>query len=473
MMAPTMNVASVAMGTRFMFEGSRVLSPSFIKGLLALSLFAFTGSSVIAAGTTELFFEIQETYQDSLSVSGDEHGLITSVSPSISYSRQSRKSSIDIDYSLDAIFYHGLSDPDRENHNFNLLSQLTHEPEVWNTTIRGNVSRANTDADGLQITNPLLSSANTRELRTLGVTSFFQAKPTRETRFSLDAGANLAGFEDDESTEGVNVGFSVDNFNSQAKTNWHFSARSQQSSVGDNDQQVDNIGLQLGYRMSTKMEVFIDTSLTRTEFPDDESEAVLAGIEYRPNRSTYLRLGAGQRDNADSYELSLSRKLRHVRLTADYKEEIQSPRNLALENFVNPQEFQTSFLDLSIAPVLQKRTDIGLEVQGERSQFGLKLFHSLRESLGTNAVIDEEQYGFRINASRKLSRQSNLQASWTVQETSSTEENTLYDFNATYARQLARNLDFNIGAHSTLQKSSLITNEYKQYSLTFSLRKQF
>jgi hypothetical protein len=318
----------------------------------------------------------------------------------------------------------------------------------------------------------LLTSSNTQELRTLNLTTSYQGKLASVASYNLDLGANLADFRQAQSTEGVNAGFSIAALRSVAGLDWSVSIKTQQLSTGSQERNIDDAALRFGYPYDARWRLFADLTLTRTDAPKDESESALVGVDYRFSRQTGIRLGAGERDGGESYSLDIDHRSRQISFTARYQEEIITPRDQSLRTLDDSEKVRTSFQDLSIVPVLQQRTDVGLVIDGRRSQITVKLFNSRQKDRsipGSSQTFRGGALGFR----RTLSRHSDVSATFLTQTTDQTVSNRLMDLNLVFSRALTKDLNFETGLRSVKQESDLATSRYEQRSIFASVRKKF
>jgi hypothetical protein len=430
------------------------------------------GSALASSGALTLLVSATETFLENDSQALNDSGHITKLSPGLNYLREGRNSAIDINYRLNAISYHGLSEPNRETHDLDLSTKFTHKPGQWSSQIRGGITQANLDPNGLQVVDPLLTSTNTEELRTLNMSTLFQGKIAKVGTYNFNLGANIADFKQAQSTEGLNAGFSIASFRTGVGLDWAASLKTQQSTSGSRERNIDDAALNFGYPFNEHWRLFTDLTRTKTDVPKDESDSAILGVDYRAGRMTGIRFGAGQRDSNDTYFLNVDHRTRHISLSTRYSEEIIAPRSQSLKTLNQQEAVQTSFQDLSIAPVLQQRADLGVVIEGKKSSVSFRMFDS-RQKDRANVVPTQVSRGIDVGFSRTLSLQSELSLTLLEQETEQTRSNRLTDLSIGYARTLAKSLDFNTGMRFARQKSDASSLRYEQRSIFASIKKQF
>ena len=156
-----------------------MLMPLFNRSRLfaipALMLIGLT--SAYSQGQLTPTLSLEESFVTNKTATVDESGRATTISPGISYQATGAKTNISIDYSLNAIYYHDLSQQDREDHSLQLTSDFDHIPDRWNTSITSSIKQANVSSDGPQSSNPIFQSDNSEQLITFGITSNAQESP--------------------------------------------------------------------------------------------------------------------------------------------------------------------------------------------------------------------------------------------------------------------------------------------------------
>ncbi len=422
-------------------------------------------------GKLQSYVSVKGSFLETKAQTGNDSGAITTITPGVSWQRQGTGSVIDLNYSLDALFYHGLEQQNTEHHNLGLLADFTHKPGVWDTQLRGSIRRTNISADGIQILDPILQSDNTSELKTLAVTSNYQGHIADTLNYSSSISVDSADRENSPASVGAGINLSLDNYRSSSPFTWLTSMNSRHSHVEVNDMRVDRLSFNLRYRINAKLYSFIDLSNTKTSDDSYSSDSGLVGIDWSPLRETNVRLGVGRRDNVDSYSMNLSHKNRRMLLTASYSEDVITPRDDEIIRLNQDEALLNTFVDFSIQPVLQKRGDLALTWNGKRSIITLSIFNSMRGS--TDASLDEKISGERINISRTLSRMSSLSLSLLHQKTQVSNQNEVNDWSLSYQRQLGKKLNFTSSLRDTTQKSDIDANEYDQLELNVALSAQF
>lgn len=410
---------------------------------------------------------LEESFVNNKTATLDESGRATTISPGISYQATGAKTNLSIDYSLNAIYYDGLSQQDRVDHSLLLKSGFDHIPNRWNTSITGTIKQANVSSDGVQSINPIFQSNNSQELRTFGIGSNLKGKLTSQIDYQSGINLDYADFENSENTDsaGINLGLSS---NTQNKFSWDTSANSNRTRSASAESKIDTVRINLNYRFNRHYSSFLsaDKSHTDNDFLNDVNTNI--GIVWTPDRNTSLRLGVGERGNNTSYQLASSLKTRHVTYKLDYDESITTPSALLINDAGNPQNLSAINQTLSITPVLVKKGTIGMTVNGKRTDITFSYFQQTTTQ-NENNVGREIKEGLSINANRTLSDVSSAQITLSRQKTETTQENTIDDASLSYNRRLSKSMDTSASLRATEQKSNIVANESRQDEISFRL----
>ncbi len=438
-------------------------------GLLAgMALFSALQGHNAWAIETALNLSLQQAFLKNDFSASKESGQATTVSPGFTLSKPEGKLQFDVNYRLDAIIYQGLTESDREDHTLNLSSRLIHDPSTWYSELKSGISRFNVNPDGIQSVNPLLDTPNSRDLQSLDFTTYYNSRLSRDMRLVMDLGVNRTDFEQAPPTDGAEVGISISKNAGWRTLDWSASVRSQENRVSPQRLRIDDLGLAVGYGWSRTMRTFGEFSKTETSGLSTESDSALLGVEFRPSTRFLLKIAAGERDNGDSYALDIQHSHRHMNLFVGYDEQLMSPRAQTLADLSNPDAFQASFLDLSISPVLQKRADVGVTVQGRRSVLSITWFDSTREQPGAVNTRNHQQGG-NVSFSRQLSARSSVDVSLGRQKTRQTEKNRLDDFSLSWNKQMSKFVNLQAQLRHTEQVSDNPRSAYEQRSVYFSV----
>jgi predicted porin len=316
----------------------------------------------------------------------------------------------------------------------------------------------------------LTDSADSRDLRSLSLSTFFEHQVTQSTHLALDAGLNRIDYEQSPSTDGAEIGAKIAKEAAWQALDWAASLRRRENQVSSNKVIIDDINLDLGYGWTRKLRTFGVVSHTEASVSNIDSDSFLLGLEYTPGKRTRLKIAVGERDHNESYALDIEYGQRHVKLTVGYDEKLQTPRQQTLQDLNNADAFHTTFRDLSISPSLQKRTDLGINIQGKRSDFRVTWFDSSREELGGLAGFRTRQQGVSLGVSRQIGSRAKVDLNLLHQETRQNEENRLDDVSLAWSKQLSRSIFTEIRLRQSEQESSNIQNNYLQRSITVSIR---
>jgi len=439
-------------------------------GLLAgVALFSALQGHNAWAVETEFSLSLQQAFLENNFSTSKESGQATTVSPGFMLSKPEGKLQFDINYRLDAILYQGLTESDREDHNLNLSSRLIHSPSTWYSELNSTISRFNVNPDGIQSINPLLDTPNSRDLQSLDFTTYYNSRLSREILLAMDLGVNRTDFERAAPTDGAAAGISVSKNVGWRSIDWSASIRSQENRVSSSRLRIDDLGLTVGYGWSRSLRTFGEFSRTETSGFNTESDSALLGVEYRPSTRFLLKIAAGERDGGESYALDIQHTHRHVNFFVGYDEQLLTPREQTLADLNNPDVFQASFQDLSISPVLQKRADMGVTVQGQRSVLSITWFDSTRDQPGAINTRNHQQGG-NVSFSRQLSSRSSVDISLGRQKTRQTENNQLDDVSLSWNKQMSKSINLQAQLRHTEQASDNSLSAYEQRSLYLSVQ---
>jgi hypothetical protein len=462
MMQPVMVIMDMAIRVRF---SGGAIGRSGLTVVVGLSI-CLHGNHAQAL-ETEVGLMLKHAYLENDIGVTSETGQATTIAPGIMLNKPEGRLQFEIDYRLDAIFYNGLNESDREDHNLRLSSRLVHDPSNWYSQLNGNISRYTLDPNGIQSTNPLFGAANSRELQTLGFSSHYTNQLTRRISLAMDVGVNRSDYEQEAATDGTEIGIVAASKSGWSHLDWSASARRQENRDSATRLAVDNVAVSLGYGWTREIRTFAELARTETSSSNIESDSALLGIEFRPGLRSMIKIGAGERDNSESYFLDIQHRKRHVQMFARYDERIITPRQQTLENLNNDTVFQTSFQEVSIEPVLQKRGDLGLTYQGVRSELGFSWFESTRQQPGIN--VETRQTGGSVKFSRQLASQSSLDLFISRQNTRQVQTNKLDDVSIALNRQLGKSVEARVQLSYSKQSSDDVLSTYRHDSFYVSV----
>ena len=435
----------------------------------ALTLIGLTSAHSKSQLTSTV--SLKESFVNNKTATVDEVGRATTLSPSINYQATGAKNSLSIDYSLDAIYYDGLSQQDRVDHSLQLQSAFDHIPNRWVSSITSSIKQANVDSDDTQSVNPIFQSDNSQELITFGIGSDLKGALTSQIDYQSGINLDYVDFEnsDDSHSVGVNLGLSS---GTQNKFSWGTSFTSNNTALSDTDSQIDTLRVNFNYRFIRQYALFLsaDKSKTDNDFLNDVNTNF--GLVWTPDRNTSLKLGIGKRGNSTSYTLASSLKTRQVTYQVDYDETITTSRALLINDASKQQSPTALNQTLSIAPVLVKKGSIGMTVNGKKTN--VTFSYSQQTTMQVNNNIGREiRESLSLNASRSLSDTSSAQLTLSRQETKTVQQNAVDDVSLSYNKQLSKSMDASGVLRSTEQKSNDVANQSRQEEISFKLHISF
>jgi hypothetical protein len=448
------------------------MRPLNLLALLIIPVLTLAGlTSVHSRSLLTPTLSLKESFVNNRTVTLDESGHVTTIAPGISYQAVGAKNSLSIDYSLNAIYYDGLSQQDRVDHSLQLQSAFDHIPNRWDTSITGSIKQANVGSDDKQSVNPIFQSDNSQELRTLGISSNLQGTLTDQIDYQSGIKLDYIDFENSgySNSIGFNLGLSSD---IQNKFSWGATFTSNHTSLADIDSQIDMLKGNLNYRFNRYYSSFLsaDKSEADNDFLNDVNTNI--GIVWTPDRNTSFRLGSGKRGNSTSYILASSLNTRHTIYRLDYDETITTPRALLINDATNQQSVTALNQTLSIAPVLVKKGTIGMTVKGKRTNVTLSYFKQTTIQNNDN-VGQEIRDSLSISANRALSDRSSVQLTLARQVIETIQENEVDDASLSYNKQLSKTINTSAEFRVSEQKSNIVANQFRLEDISFKLHISF
>ena len=463
----------------------RCLSPScylkrFWSGVLVVALCPGLLSANTEITPTLL---LSESFVENSTVTLDESGQITRVSPGIGLTYQQARLDLSLNYQYNSLNYHNLAANDTDTQNLNLLARIVHDPKSWNTRIFSEIRQINVSADGIQIVNPLLDSDNTQELRTLGLATQYQSQVGESINFNSELSLDAAETDEQDRVDSAGLLLEIDNHRAHGPLAWNASLSSrkfdrQTSPAASNpatEQQIDALNAGMDYRLNRNWALFLTVESNETDNDNLDGTQTLVGVQWNPSVRSFIRLGAGMRDDEETWTLDSKLRNRRMTLSAHYSERVTTQRGRIVEiGDVNNPLTQLGPTDesLAITPVLVKRFDLAVITQGVRSILQLGVFRE-EENIRDTDTKEERTDGARFTASRTLSRLSTLSFGLLRQKTRTTQQNRLTDVSLSYNRQVAKRSQFTVDLSHTRQESSIAANESEQDILTLSYQVTF
>jgi uncharacterized protein (PEP-CTERM system associated) len=442
-----------------------------MKLLMSLALIALPG---MAMATTDIKPSIAIKYSvvDVQRISSiDESGQITNLKPALSMVREGPRSSLLLDYSLNAVYNHGLDADDRVVHLLKFLTSYQHIPGKWVSSVGAGSQLTSIDVNGIQNPNPDIIDDNKTELRTFTLDSTITDRVSNTLQYAARVNADIARYSD--STEGTSGrGFRVGLDNQRTPGNFVWSTAVQRQIAGDDfgETRIDTLFLTARYRLNREWSSWVsqtsyDTSLQ--EFDD----STLLGFAWVPNRRSRFVFGAGRRGDEPSYTMDVVYSLQHLTFSFDYSEDVTTAREDTLERQTSDSLAQPTSQSLSVVPVLLKRTSLNFTARGKYTTLTASAFQTDR----SQGVLTSDQLitGVRFRIARALTSRDSLALNLLGQESEDEETNELADLQLSYThlRSKAKTIDFSLGW--TKQNSSDESNEYKLFAVSGQYRVAF
>ncbi len=402
----------------------------------------------------------------------DETGQLTIISPGFTYTNTQKHSELSLDYAYNINRNNGLSNNNSEHNSLSLLYGFTHIPEHWVTQLTGNIQQTSVNSEGIQSFNPELNIDNTKELRTYGISSAFNARIKQQVNLKTRLLADVADYKGSDNTDSLGLDLSLDNKVSQNKFFWNTSINNRKSNSGsDNTEEISSYQLGLNYRFNSKYTAYINAQTSDTSNNDLNETSTLAGLNWQPSKMSHFDLAVGTRGSDKTYSLNSRFIKKRLSLSINYNETITSARNEVLQTVTDGAGNTSTYQSLDIIPVLQKKAAINLALSGRRSEGTLSYSSQIRSQ--NDGSDDEEIDALSLLLTRNLSSRSSMAFKYQLQNSMKTEENDLTRLQLTYNRVLSRHVNFNAELSSTKQQSDVVENEYKQNLIAVGISATF
>ena len=443
--------------------------------LVTAAIINFTG---VAWSNTDInpVFAIKGTLVDSEEGETSDSGFITTISPGILVERQGPRSTLALDYQLNAVYNGGFDESEDEVvHLLDFFTDYEHKPGKWISSLQANSRLTNIDVNGRQNTRPEFIDDNTTELRTILADTELTDKLGDSVSYRTRAFMNYATFadsDDGDDTRGKGLLFELNNFRSQADFTWTAELASELLEDDINETQFDTFNAILNYRVSSNWSSFVDYTRTELDTPQFEDNKTLLGVIWAPNRRTFVSLGAGKRGNDDerndTYSFEARSERKRVTYSATYDEDITTARSAVFDQIVDGG-FATPTTDsISISPVLQKRATVNIEAFGKYSTYRLSIFETDRS--GSDIEDDQTIIGILLAYDYVLSEREQISVTLLGQEIESVETSDLLDLEATYSRLLSESETVDLGFGWAEQDSTDVEDEYKRVFVSAAYR---
>ncbi len=434
-----------------------------ISRYFVLCIFFF--NSLYASSELIPRLTVKEVFISNSTALLDEEGWLTVISPGISYKKTLKRSEFNVDYAYNAELVNGLSREETENHNLAMSYSFTHIPEHWVTLLTGNIQQSTATADGTQASDLLTSSSNTSELRTYGINTAINNQIGRSINISSRLLADHADYENSGSTQSYGADLSVDNKISGNKLYWNASANTRISETESSDETIDSYQFGLNYRINPRYTTYVTANTSKTSNSEFDDTATRVGINWRPGKHSFIDVSTGVRGDNSSSSLNSRFTRRRVTLQLNYNEEVTSSRTEVLDgSSTDIDSLGTTYQSLQITPVFQKKADASITFNGKRTSVSLSFLSQVRSQASTTSE-EEKTEAVSVALNRQLSSKSSVSMSYKQQNTETTQTNDLTSFQASFNKEVYKNVSLSTWFNTSEQTSDAIANEYKENSL--------
>lgn len=449
------------------FSKARLLEYSKVRRQLtfvATAILLATPGSAISDTKITPFISVKESLVENETPAGSESGNVTIIAPGFNLLSEGPRSYLSLDYRYNAIFSNGLEQDDNQIQELNLESRYEHKPDIWVSTLDASSQQVNTDVNGIQDVALEFSDVNSDELLTVQGDTTVTDKLSSTVDYLTRLNADYARLGDSDPTTGYGFLAGLDNYRAQRQFYWKTSIDSQVARDQDSESRIDELDINLNYRLNRKWSAFTDYTRTETDQNAFEEDFVLVGMIWQPTIRTYVKAGVGDREGEDAYILDARHTRQTFSMSATYDEDVTSLREDTLDQAVSDISAQGTTALVSIEPVLQKRTTINFSIQGQYTEITATAFRIDRS--GGTSIEDEITDGLKFYYLRQMTAKSSVAANLQYEETSATEDNELTDIRFDYLTQYSRDERIILSLGWTEQQSTQKANEYERTLLS-------
>ncbi len=467
------------------------------KTILLLTGMVFSGS-ILAAGSWKLqpLLTVSEAYNDNLTLAStgvkiDDY--ITTVSPAISVTRDSRKLKFNGRYQAQGLLYGSESQYNTVFHQFQANGTANLIKDIFFINGTGTYSQQNINQtstvsfDNISITNNRTNVGTAR----LNPYLKFKLGNTSNLLVSVDKGVvRYGGGLRDSNTTTYNI--KLDSGTAFNKLLWNvYYNRNNVKTDFQADTKFEKMGAGVEYKLFRQLALtasgaYEDNTYIRaasTSNPTNQSSWT-AGVKWTPSKRTTLEVGMSSNFFSDSGYLRFSNKVRQLKTTLSYLEDVTV---LALNQY-NSRVF--SQFDPSVtngSAVTSNNIDVSLPgVTGEtyiRKRLGGSISFRTRKSLLSASIYDERRLYQSTDTKERVSggyanlgwkfalrTRLNLSVSAQLQELrGSTRKDGLLQVRLGVTRDMRSNLQGSVSVVHNRRDSNANVNDYNQNTATVSI----
>jgi uncharacterized protein (PEP-CTERM system associated) len=442
---------------------------------------------------------VAETFSDNINISATnpEQDYVTIISPGFTLNGKGRRFSLDVFYNLQYLNYARNTDSDRFDNELQVVGNGELAEDLFFLDIRSTVSqvnitnRANTANSSISITD------NVTNAYTFGISPYlkhrFGSFMDGEARYTYDK-VNYSTGQSDSQANTVFLDLASGNRFETLTWNTYYRGFREDQEFGP-DITFKRGEVNGRYHFNRKYALMFGTGYEDNDFFTTKTDTLtavtwLAGLSLRPNSRTLIEGGAQNRFFGVAPFLNISYRSKRTALAIRYLEDLTTTNQVQFNRTLVP------LLDAFGDPILDPNTGEAIEVpidtpgtfnqvvvnqtfdgtvtvRGQRTDVGITLYDQYRNfQIGP----DEEVYGGRAFANRRLSRHTTLNVWGRVQQSDfdgPTPDRRLWEVGIGLVRQFSRSFFGRINASHISQDSNDPGFEYDENRVTLSLTKNF
>ena len=281
---------------------------------------------------------IRETYTDNVALArGDSKRseFITEISPGFSIRNKGARSDIDINYSINNLFYYRDNDRNTLNHQLRAAGEFEVVEDWLFLDSRANISQQAVSAFG-PIGSNSASNNNNQTLRSFSLSPYlrhsFGRQATTEARYTFNQQSSNGGSNSVSDSTGNSILLKVDS--GPAYQDWGWGAaysKDQFDYERAADTTFESITGSLRYRINPRLFATSTFGYDRNDYfttgKNPEGSFWSLGADWRPGRRTSLTLSAGRRYFGTTYALGFQHTTRRTAWDISYQQNLTTSRS--------------------------------------------------------------------------------------------------------------------------------------------------
>jgi len=347
--------------------------------ILAFSAATLYSSTVLAEGwDIEPSIKVASTYSDNINLEPDgDSDVALEISPGIHLSRESRRLIVDLDYSLQNLFFVDDSDLNSTNHRLSAYANAEAIADTLFIDFNSRASQQLVDRRRSASADAISGSGNLSDVYAYSISPYWQQRlgdiADFELRYTYDTvNSDESEGSSDLDSEGNAVSFDMVNGPGTGRINWNVSYDIQEVDYDDGDKSDTEFATgRLGYQLTRSLNALLSGTYENNEFVGDRGDSepddsyVGAGFEWTPSQDFSLTLLYNERldprpeedENfvsadlfwaptartdiyvsygngffGETYDGNLTHRTRWTRWSLDYSEGTSNFRNLFLQD---------------------------------------------------------------------------------------------------------------------------------------------